>query len=69
MFTLLIPPVWLSVVWGLQRSCAERKWRWRYQPPNSVPTSEHGVASLVGMWWIHIYKGMDEIDAETEIDA
>ena len=25
----------INVVWGLQRSCAGRKWRWRYQPPNT----------------------------------
>ena len=25
--------VCFKVVWGLQWVCAERKWRWRYQPP------------------------------------
>ena len=24
------------VGWGLQRSCAGRKWRWRYQPPSAT---------------------------------
>mgnify|MGYP001799929834 FL=1 len=28
-----------GLVWGLQRSCAERKWRWCSQPPTSLTTS------------------------------
>ena len=28
----LKPLTWKTLVWGLQRSCAGRKWRWRYQP-------------------------------------
>ena len=31
-----------GLVWGLQRSCAERKWRWCSQPPTLLqPAHEH----------------------------
>ena len=35
-----------SAVWGLQRSCAGRKWRWRYQPTSA--TYDHCARNTTG---------------------
>ena len=44
--------VHLGLVWGLQRSCAGRKWRWRYQPPSASATyARHTAVGALKLTW------------------